>query len=66
MFDGFRNETFDLRVMLFCTINDFPAYGNLSRYNVKAIVHASSVKKTQAAYNCNMVEKQYTLGINIF
>ena len=51
MFDGFRNETFDLRVMLFCTINDFPAYGNLSDYSVKAIVHAPSVKKTQATYN---------------
>ena len=35
MFDGFRNETFDLRAMLFCTINDFPAYENLSGYSVK-------------------------------
>ena len=51
VFDGFRNETFHLRAMLFCTINDFPTYGNLSGYNVKAIVHTSSVKKTQATYN---------------
>ena len=35
VFDGFRNETFDLCVMFFCTINDFPAYRNLSGYNVK-------------------------------
>ena len=35
MFDGFRNETFDLRAMHFYTINHFPAYGNLSGYNVK-------------------------------
>ena len=35
IFDGFRNETFDLRAMLFCTINDFLAYRNLSMYNVK-------------------------------
>ena len=35
MFDGFRNETFDLHAMLFCTINDFLAYGNLSGYSVK-------------------------------
>jgi len=35
VFDGFRNETFNLRAMLFCTINDFPAYGNLSGYSVK-------------------------------
>jgi len=35
VFDGFRNETFHLCAMLFCTINDFLAYGNLSRYSVK-------------------------------
>ena len=33
--DGYRNETFKLRAMLFCTINDFPTYENLSGYNVK-------------------------------
>ena len=35
MYDGYQNETFKFRAMLFCTINDFPAYGNLSGYNVK-------------------------------
>jgi len=30
VFDGFANETFKLHAMLFCTINDFSAYGNLS------------------------------------
>ena len=35
VFDGFRNETCQMRAMLFCTINDFLAYGNLSRYSVK-------------------------------
>jgi len=35
VFDGFANETFKLHAMLFCTINDFPAYGNLSCYSVK-------------------------------
>ena len=28
-------ETFEMCAMLFCTINDFPAYGNLSDYSVK-------------------------------
>jgi len=32
--DEFANETFKLHAMLFCTINDFPAYGNLSGYSV--------------------------------
>jgi len=35
VFDEFANETFKLHVMLFCTINDFPVYDNLSRYSVK-------------------------------
>jgi len=35
VFDEFVNETFKLHAMLFCTINDFPAYGNLSGYGVK-------------------------------
>ena len=35
VFDGYRNKTFNLSAMLFCTINDFPAYGNLSDYSVK-------------------------------
>ena len=35
VFDEFANETFKMLVMLFCIINDFLAYGNLSRFNVK-------------------------------
>jgi len=34
-FDGSREETFTLRALLLWTINDFPAHGNLSGYNVK-------------------------------
>jgi len=35
VFDEFANETFKIHVMLFCTINDFPTYGNLSGYSVE-------------------------------
>jgi len=35
VFDGYQNETFKLRAMLFCTINDFLAYENFSGYSVK-------------------------------
>nr|KYP59483.1 hypothetical protein KK1_014919 [Cajanus cajan] len=35
VFDGYSGELFRLRAMLFCTINDFPAYGNLCGYSVK-------------------------------
>jgi len=33
--DAYEKVNFNLRPLLFCTINDFPAYGNLSGYNVK-------------------------------
>jgi hypothetical protein len=35
MFDAHTNSNFTLRAMVFCTINDFPAYGNLSGYKTK-------------------------------
>jgi len=34
-FDGSPEETFTLQILLLWTINDFPAYGNLSGYSVK-------------------------------
>ena len=66
VFDGYRNETFKLHAMQFCTINDFLAYGNLSGYSVNDYHACLSVKKTQPTCNLNMVEKQYTLGIDVF
>ena len=35
VFDAHSRDYFKMRAMLFCTINDFPAYGNLSGYSVK-------------------------------
>ena len=35
VYDANQGETFKLHAMIFCTINDFPAYGNLSGYSVK-------------------------------
>ena len=35
VWDGNLQQTFRLCVMVFCTINDFPTYGNLSGYSVK-------------------------------
>ncbi|XP_056688370.1 uncharacterized protein [Spinacia oleracea] len=39
VYDEYRKETFTLRAMIFCTINDFPAYGNLSGHVVKKVVY---------------------------
>ncbi|XP_054816838.1 uncharacterized protein LOC129316433 [Prosopis cineraria] len=35
VYDGYKKESFNLRALLFGTINDFLAYGNLSGYSVK-------------------------------
>jgi len=35
VWDGNLQQTFRLCAMIFCTINDYPAYGNLSGYSVK-------------------------------
>ncbi|XP_027364518.1 uncharacterized protein LOC113871621 [Abrus precatorius] len=35
VYDGFRDENFIVKAMLYGTINDFPAYGNLSGYSIK-------------------------------
>ena len=35
VFDAYEKVNFNLSALLFCTINDFPAYENLSGYSVK-------------------------------
>ncbi|XP_076946747.1 uncharacterized protein LOC143618403 [Bidens hawaiensis] len=35
VYDAYKKENFRLRAMIFCTISDFPAYGNLSGYSTK-------------------------------
>ncbi|XP_042757967.1 uncharacterized protein LOC111879186 [Lactuca sativa] len=35
VYDAYSGENFQLRAMIYCTINDFPAYGNLSGYSTK-------------------------------
>ncbi|KAD6795050.1 hypothetical protein E3N88_05946 [Mikania micrantha] len=35
VYDAYKKENFTLRAKIFCTISDFPAYGNLSGYSTK-------------------------------
>ena len=57
VYGSYCQETFYLRAMLFCTINDFPAYENLSDYNVKGHFACPIYeKKTRVIFNC-MVKK---------
>ncbi|XP_020239246.1 uncharacterized protein LOC109818226 [Cajanus cajan] len=49
VFDGSPQQSFKLHAMIFCTINDFPAYGNLSGYSVKGH-HACPICQQQTSY----------------
>ena len=51
VFDAFCKEMFEIRAMLFCIINDFPAYGNLSGYSVMGHHVCPICKKPHATYN---------------
>ncbi|GJZ47293.1 hypothetical protein Tco_0601125 [Tanacetum coccineum] len=35
VYDAYKKEMFTLFAMIYCTISDFPAYGNLSGYGTK-------------------------------
>ena len=35
IYDAYKKESFQLFAMIYCTISDFPAYGNLSGYGTK-------------------------------
>ena len=35
LYDAYSKNHFTLRAVIFCTVNDFPAYGNLSGYRNK-------------------------------
>ena len=49
VFNGFQSETFHLHAMLFCTINEFLEYGNLSGYSVKGH-HACPICEEDTGY----------------
>nr|KYP32182.1 hypothetical protein KK1_047183 [Cajanus cajan] len=49
VFDGYRQQSFKLYAMIFCTINDFSAYENLSEYIVKGH-HACPICEKQTSY----------------
>ena len=38
IFDAYHQQSFTLRATIYCTINDFPTYGNLSGHTVKGSI----------------------------
>ena len=49
VWDGNLQNCFKLHAMVFCTINDFPAYENLNGYNVKGH-HACPICETNTSF----------------
>ena len=49
VYDASVQHSFRLHAMIFCTINDFPAYGNLSGYSVKGH-HACPICEKDTSY----------------
>jgi len=50
VFDAYEKVNFNLRALLFCTINNFPAYGNLSGYSVKGY-HVCPICEENTSYH---------------
>jgi len=48
-FDAYEKVNFNLRALLLWTIDDFPAYGNLSGYSVKGH-HACPICEENTSY----------------
>ena len=60
--DAYRQETFTLRAMLMWTINDFPAYGNLSGYAVKSSIGCPVCMKETSSIRLKNGKKTVYLG----
>ncbi|XP_058746192.1 uncharacterized protein LOC131619068 [Vicia villosa] len=62
VFDAHSGEQFNMRAMLFCTINDFPAYGNLSGYKVKGHKACPICEKDTCYHQLEKGKKTVYLG----
>ncbi|XP_058753332.1 uncharacterized protein LOC131626522 [Vicia villosa] len=62
VFDAHSGEQFNMCAMLFCTINDFPAYGNLSGYKVKGHKACPICEKDTCYHQLEKGKKTVYLG----
>ena len=60
--DAYRGDSFNLRAMLLWTINDFPAYGNLSGYSVKCSIGCPICMKDTSSIRLKHSKKTVFLG----
>jgi Transposase family tnp2/Domain of unknown function (DUF4218) len=66
VWDAYKREYFTLFVMIFCTINYFPAYGNLSGYKVKGAKACPICLEDTCSHWIKEAKKTVYLGHRIF
>jgi Transposase family tnp2 len=59
---AYKREYFTLFIMIFCIINDFPAYGNLSGYKVKGAKHYPICLEDTCSHWMKEIKKTVYLG----
>lgn len=64
--DAYSGKKFKKCAMLIFTINDFLAYGNLSRYNVKGYKVRTICTSNTCSYQLHYGKRLFTLGIPNF
>nr|XP_043619644.1 uncharacterized protein LOC122591440 [Erigeron canadensis] len=62
VFDAYKEQRFQLRALLYCTINDFPAYGNLSGYSTKGKKACPVCQDDTYALRLNHCRKHVFMG----
>ncbi|CAM8914546.1 unnamed protein product [Rhodiola kirilowii] len=65
-YDTSRQEYFNMRAMLMCMINDFPAYGNLSGYSIKGYKSCPVCGEGTHARNLSNYRKMVYMGHRCF
>ncbi|KAL0541386.1 hypothetical protein IC582_021428 [Cucumis melo] len=65
-YDAYNEELFNLRTVLLWTINDFPAYGNLSGCSVKGYKACPICEDNTSSIRLKYGKKWHTLGIENF
>jgi Transposase family tnp2 len=66
IFDAYLKEYFILRAVIFCTINDFSAYGNLSGHRTKRAKMCPICREETHTIRLKNCEKNIYLGHRIF
>ncbi|XP_074356133.1 uncharacterized protein LOC141695821 [Apium graveolens] len=66
VFDSYSQSNFNLRAMIFCTISDFPGYGNLSGYPIKGAKACPICEEDTNTHHLNNCKKNVYMNYRRF